>query len=193
MNTYLAAALTIIILGAGIWFLEKGESQPAAEPTDASAQETLAIPQNQAKTQKPSTPSKTSTQAQTQTAPTTPSASPPPPQATYVNTNEKDIFIVLPKPAQTVTPGITVAGTVRGNWFIQGAMIGEVIAENGDVLARIQIPANGNPMTTEMVQFNAMINVSPNFKGPAAVVIRSDAPPGYPYPDRSVSVPVVVK
>jgi hypothetical protein len=195
MNTYLAAGAAVLILIVGLWYLNTNSAEaptevpePAQNEEQTEAAENIPKPVTQKPTVTPTAPAPT-----TQTETTQEPPAPPAPQATYVNADEKVIFVVLPRPGDTVTAGITISGTARGDWFTQGTFRAEVIAENGDVLVRNQIPAQGNAMTTALVQFSSMVQISPNYHGPATVILHNDNPDGHPNPDRSVSIPIVVK
>lgn len=193
-NSYLAASAAIIILVIGFWLFSSDSANAPTETPEVVREEKS--PTTESKPKQQAAP-KVTTPAPKPAEPTptepTPPAEPPAPKITYVNTSEADIFNVLPRAGDTVTAGITVSGSARGDWFTQGAFWVEVIAENGDVLIRNQVPSKGNSMTTGMVQFSSSVLISPNYHGPATVRLVNDNPPGHPNPDRSVSIPVVVK
>lgn len=184
--------IAVIVVAGVLYFLsgssptpsviEEAQMEESGKDTDTSSAPSTKV--SQPKTTTPTAPA----------APTTPApTSEPTPQITYQNTSEQDIFVVLPKPGQKVTPSITVSGAARGDWFYRGVFWAEVVAPNGDVLVRNEIPSKGNANTTGMLQFSSFVLVTSNYRGPATVVLINDNPVGHPIPDRSVSIPVVIE
>jgi hypothetical protein len=188
---YLAVIGALIVVVLVIWYLEGSDSAQSPAPVVEAEQNVSAQTAAKPQAQKPRPATQSSSPATNPAS--TPAAAPSAPKLTYINADADDIFIVLPRPGDSVSPLITISGTARGDWFQQGTFTAEVIASNGDVLVRNQIPAKGNYMTTEMVQFSSQVQVPPNHTGPMTVVLRNDNPAGHPIPDRSVSMPVVVK
>lgn len=120
---------------------------------------------------------------------------PPPPlsQALYDNASEDMIQITAPQPGASVSPAIKITGRARGNWYFEASFPLEVLSPNGDVLIRVPVQAEGNWMTTEFVPFTTSVQLSPNYRGPATIVLHSDNASGLPEYDRSVSIPIVIE
>lgn len=65
------------------------------------------------------------------------------------------ITVTSPTPNQLISSPLIITGQVRGNWFFEATAPVELIDANGNKIAKGNITANGDWMTTEFVPFTA--------------------------------------
>lgn len=105
----------------------------------------------------------------------------------------KQVTITSPLPNTSVGGRFEVKGSAPGNWFFEASFPIQVRDKSGTVVARTHASAQGEWMTTDIVQFTSTINIEGNFKGPATLILMRDNPSGLPENDDSVEIPITVQ
>jgi len=100
------------------------------------------------------------------------------------------IRVFNPEPDQIITSPIILSGEARGNWFFEASFPGELLDQNGKVVATFIAQAQGEWMTSEFVPFRSTLE----FKNPGTdrgtLVFKKDNPSGLPEHDDEYRIPV---
>lgn len=112
---------------------------------------------------------------------------------TYRNASADNITVSKPVAHEVVTHNFTVEGKARGGWYFEASFPIEVTSSDGKVLATAVGHAQGEWMTELFVPFNANIQISSTYHGPATIVLKKDNPSGISEKDGSLSFSVNVE
>jgi hypothetical protein len=118
------------------------------------------------------------------------SPTPPPPASGALHDR---IHVTFPAANASVSHTFTVTGKAPGNWFSEAQAPIMVQAEDGSKIAQGQMLAQGDWMTTDLVDFKADITINMAYTGPAILVLLKDNESGLPQNDDSLSIPITVK
>lgn len=102
------------------------------------------------------------------------------------------VRVTSPAANTTVGSMFEIKGEAPGNWFFEASFPIQVRDENGTVVARTHASAQGEWMTTDLVQFTSTINIETAYKGPATLILMRDNPSGLPENDDAVEVPITI-
>ena len=128
-----------------------------------------------------------------------------PPQITYINATSDLIEVELPFPGAVTGKEFGVIGQARGYWFFEASFPIELLDKDGKTIAVGIAQAEGEWMTENFVPFRAdlkvgfdfqgepIAGVSPDYIGPATLVLHKDNPSGLPENDASISFPITVE
>ena len=86
-----------------------------------------------------------------------------------------------------------MTGKAPGNWFFEAQAPAMVQAPDGSKIAQGQMQAQGDWMTTNLVDFKADISIDQAYSGPATLVLLKDNESGLPQNDDSLEIPIVVQ
>jgi hypothetical protein len=103
------------------------------------------------------------------------------------------IVVTFPKANASVSKKFTVTGKAPGNWFNEAQAPAIVQAPDGSKIAQGQMQAQGDWMTTNLVDFKADISIDPAYSGPATLVLLKDNESGLPQNDDSLEISIVVQ
>ncbi len=103
------------------------------------------------------------------------------------------VSVTSPKPTATVGKKFSVTGKAPGNWFFEASAPVMVRDLEGNKLAQSYVQAQGEWMTTELVDFKGDIEVTSAYKGPAVLVMMKDNPSGLPENDDSLEIPITIQ
>ena len=93
----------------------------------------------------------------------------------------------------TTSSTFSVAGVAPGPWFFEASFPIEVRDGDGIIVGTTHAQAQAPWTTTNLVPFTATITLSPNFHGPASLILLKDNESGLPENDDSVTVPITVQ
>jgi hypothetical protein len=130
---------------------------------------------------------------QTSAATTTGSRVPTAPAAPSAGALHERIQVSYPKANASVPKQFTVTGKAPGNWFNEAQAPLLVQAEDGSKIGQAQMQAQGDWMTTDLVNFKANVTIDMAYSGPATLVLLKDNESGLPQNDDSFEVPIVVQ
>ena len=103
------------------------------------------------------------------------------------------VNVIYPAKNATVPKKFTVTGKAPGNWFFEASAPVIVIDKEGNKLAQTTAQTLSDWMTTELVPFEAKIEISSTYSGPATLVLLKDNPSGLPENEDSLEIPVNVQ
>jgi hypothetical protein len=103
------------------------------------------------------------------------------------------VVVTSPKANESVPKKFTITGKAPGNWFFEASAPFMVLAEDGSKIAQGITTAQGEWMTTELVDFKAEVSINPAYSGSATLVLLKDNPSGLPENDDSLEIPIVVQ
>lgn len=103
------------------------------------------------------------------------------------------VTITSPKSGATVGQTFEVTGSAPGNWYFEASFPIQIRDKDGNVIGRTHANAQGDWMTTKLVNFKATINVEGGYKGPAKLVLMKDNPSGLPENDDSKEISIVIQ
>lgn len=103
------------------------------------------------------------------------------------------VTVTTPAPNTTVGQRFEVKGSAPGNWFFEASFPIQVRDKDGNVIARTHASAQGEWMTTELVQFTSTINIETTYTGAATLILMRDNPSGLPENDDSTEIPIVLQ
>jgi len=107
--------------------------------------------------------------------------------------NEPDVVLDKPLYGDLVTSPMVVKGKARGTWFFEASMPVVLKDDSGKVLYQGSIPALGDWMTTDYVEFATSIPFDPGSAQNGVLIISKDNPSGDPQFDSAHAVPVRFK
>jgi hypothetical protein len=103
------------------------------------------------------------------------------------------VTITTPIANTSVGARFEVKGNAPGNWFFEASFPIQVRDKDGNVIARTHASAQGDWMTTDLVQFTSTINIEGAYKGPATLILMKDNPSGLPEHDDSTEISIVIQ
>lgn len=103
------------------------------------------------------------------------------------------IVVTFPKANESVPKKFTLTGKAPGNWFFEASAPFMIQAEDGSKIAQGITTAQGEWMTTELVEFKAEVSINPAYSGPATLVLLKDNPSGLPENEDSLEIPIIVQ
>jgi hypothetical protein len=160
----LIIALLLIVIGLLVWLLIVKQSQAPSVPGDQT--------------------SITDTPTGTITPTPTPSTTKP---------LHARIVVTYPKAGASVPKTFTVTGKAPGNWFNEAQAPLMVQAEDGSKIGTGQMQAQGDWMTTNLVDFKADVTIDMAYSGKATLVLLKDNESGLPQNDDSLEIPINVQ
>ncbi|MBX4188290.1 MAG: Gmad2 immunoglobulin-like domain-containing protein [Candidatus Doudnabacteria bacterium] len=104
-----------------------------------------------------------------------------------------EVVINTPTRGATVKSPLTVTGKAKGNWFFEANIPVTLKDSNGKVLAQIGAQAQSDWMTTDYVNFTAVLNFPIPSTEFGVLLIEKDNPSGLPENDASYAIPVKFK
>jgi hypothetical protein len=106
------------------------------------------------------------------------------------------VSVVSPRTGSRVTMPLSVSGSARGQWFFEGSFPLELLAEDGRSIARGNVNAVGEWMTTDFVPFKATLTLDPasaSYQGAATLVLKKDNPSDDRSRDDSLRMPLILR
>lgn len=100
------------------------------------------------------------------------------------------IRINSPRPGETVSSSLSIAGEARGYYFFEASFPIILIAEDGTVLVESFATAGGEWMTTEFVPFTANLTFNKGTHSRGRLLLKRDNPSDLPENDATLEVPV---
>jgi hypothetical protein len=100
------------------------------------------------------------------------------------------IQLEMPRPNQVITSPLTIKGQARGTWFFEGDFPVKLLDENGEVIARHYLTAQGEWMTEDFVQFSGELEFTVPDSEHGTLVLEKDNPSGLPEHADELTVPV---
>jgi hypothetical protein len=100
------------------------------------------------------------------------------------------IQLEMPRPNQVITSPLTIKGQARGTWFFEGDFPVKLLDENGEVIARHYLTAQGEWMTEDFVQFSGELEFTVPDSERGTLVLEKDNPSGLPEHADELTVPV---
>lgn len=122
----------------------------------------------------------------TTTPATTPTSTSPEPMHTKVTVN-------APLPNATVGKTFSVSGNAPGPWYFEATFPIQVRDKDGNLLAATHADAQTDWMTTGLVPFQATVNITDSYKGPATLILLKDNPSGLPENEDALEVSIVIQ
>ncbi|MGE5298268.1 MAG: Gmad2 immunoglobulin-like domain-containing protein [Acidobacteriaceae bacterium] len=107
-------------------------------------------------------------------------------------TQQADVVVDSPKEGDLVKSPLTITGKAKGNWFFEAVMPVTLKDQNGKVLAKTQLRAQGDWMTSDYVNFTGELKFAQPSTDYGVIIIEPDNPSGQ-QDDRSASVSVRFK
>lgn len=93
---------------------------------------------------------------------------------------------------ETISSPLTITGRVPGNWSFEADFPVSLIDDDGNVLVETYGALQGDWMTTELVEFESILEfTSPGSGESGTLILRKDNPSGLPEHDDSLEIPVV--
>ena len=124
-------------------------------------------------------------------APTSPGVNPPAPLA---EVGIPDVLkINSPKPNTVITSPLMVAGTARGTWFFEASFPVKIFDSTGYELGVVPAQAKGDWMTTDFVNFSAVLSFNTPTTATGTLVFEKDNPSGLPQNAQKFEMPVKFK
>ncbi len=104
-----------------------------------------------------------------------------------------EIILYSPVANQEVHSPFTITGKAKGNWYFEASFPIELVDMNGKVIFQTHADALTDWMTTDFVEFKAVINYPATSTGNALLILKNDNPSGDPIRDKSITIPVILK
>lgn len=101
------------------------------------------------------------------------------------------IRISTPRPNQTISSPLTIAGEAHGTWYFEASFPVKLYDANNKLLAQVPAQAQGDWMTTEYVPFVAALTFSVPETATGTLVLEKDNPSGLPEHADQLEVPVI--
>ena len=107
----------------------------------------------------------------------------------YQNATENDIVV-----GSTLSLGskVQIQGEARGYWYFEASFPIEIKDATGNTIGNGIATAQSEWMTEEFVPFNADINLTTTYSGPATIILKKDNPSGEPDKDASLTYPATL-
>jgi hypothetical protein len=100
------------------------------------------------------------------------------------------ITIQTPRPHETVTSPIKIHGEARGSWFFEAQFTATLLDEDGGILGRGIMTAEGEWMTEEFVPYSGEIVFEKPDGEKGRLILEKSNPSGIPEKDSQLIVPV---
>jgi len=102
------------------------------------------------------------------------------------------IKVSSPLPNQAITNNFTIEGKAVGNWFFEASFSIKLVVD-GQTITTINAEAKGDWMTTDFVDFTAVLFYPTSTENRKAdLILERDNPSGLPENDKSLRIPVVL-
>ncbi|MEK7505948.1 MAG: Gmad2 immunoglobulin-like domain-containing protein [Patescibacteria group bacterium] len=107
----------------------------------------------------------------------------------YQNASENDIVV-----GSTLSLGskVQIQGKARGYWYFEASFPIEIKDATGNTIGNGIATAQSEWMTEEFVSFNADIDLTTSYSGPATIILKKDNPSGEPDKDASLTYPATL-
>src|SRR5690606_20795333 len=105
----------------------------------------------------------------------------------------EEVYTFAPEPGTVVTSPLELTGEAAGPWFFEGSFPYRLQTHAGDVLASGAVTAEGDWMTTDLVEFEATIEFDVEARVAGSLILMKDNPSGLPANDDSVSIPLTMQ
>jgi hypothetical protein len=145
-------------------------------------------------------PTQTVTTVPSEQATTTPTSTPTAtvaPQTKF--TSEKGVAVTITSPSnmQKLSPcslGVsTLKGHITGSWYFEGSFPVKLLDENGNVVSTLVAQSSGNWMTSNQVNFSAVLTCETgNCPEKGTIVLEKDDPSGLAANADKISIPFLV-
>jgi hypothetical protein len=112
------------------------------------------------------------------------------------NELEKTDLIRLdyPRPNQEIESPFAIRGEARGYWFFEASFPIVLTDWDGLIIAQGIATAQGEWMTEDFVQFEAVLEFEkPEYSNKGTLILRKDNPSGLPENDDALEVPIIFK
>ncbi len=104
---------------------------------------------------------------------------------------KEDLIVVEnPRAQERVSSPLAIKGKARGTWYFEASFPIRLIDENGKELAVAVATAKTDWMTTDFVDFEAVLSFSTPATQTGHLIFKKDNPSGLPEHDDELSVPV---
>jgi len=102
------------------------------------------------------------------------------------------VLISNPQAGQLITSPLLIQGRISGNWFFEASLPIKLVDNNGSIIAEHYALADGDWMTTELVDFSGILEFDLNSVIPdnGYLIIAKDNPSGLPEHDGAIRMPV---
>lgn len=88
------------------------------------------------------------------------------------------LTVDTPKPNQKVSGPLVIKGQASSSWFFEGVFPVKLLNEKGEIIASGQAKALSDFQTSDLVAFEATMNIPATAKGQGALVFEKDNPSG---------------
>ncbi len=105
------------------------------------------------------------------------------------------IRISTPRPNQTISSPLTIAGEARGNWYFEASFPVVLTDWDGKIIAQGIAQAKSDWMTTDFVPFEATLTFTVDknaYSNKGSLILRKDNPSGLPQNDDALEIPIVI-
>jgi hypothetical protein len=106
---------------------------------------------------------------------------------------QQEVIISTPARDSVVTSPLTVKGQAKGNWFFEANIPVKILDANNKVLGQVGAQAEGEWMTTDFVNFSAVLTFETPTTDTGKLIIEKDNPSGLPEHSGSYAIPVRFK
>lgn len=112
-------------------------------------------------------------------------------------TGKEDLIqVTSPTSGSTITSPVMVTGKARGTWFFEASFPIYVVDWDGLIIGEGHATADGEWMTSEFVPFTALISfdtskIRGNYSNRGTLILKKDNPSGLPEHDDAVEIPIL--
>lgn len=107
-----------------------------------------------------------------------------------ITPDETLIKVSSPSLNQEIKSPFVIKGEARGYWFFEASFPIQLLDENGNIIKQTIAQAQGEWMTEDFVQFEALLTFSVSKDQKGTLVFKKDNPSGLPENDAEIRVPV---
>lgn len=104
--------------------------------------------------------------------------------------NHDEILLETPRPNQTITSPLRIAGRARGSWYFEADFSIELVDGDGKSLGVGHAQAQGDWMTEEFVPFEGKIIYKKPVTPTGKLILRNANPSGLPENQKELQIPV---
>jgi tryptophan-rich sensory protein len=101
------------------------------------------------------------------------------------------IIVESPRAYEKISSPLVVTGKARGTWYFEASFPVQLFDDNGKELTVVPAQAKTNWMTTDFVDFKAILNFSKPSTQKGYIIFKKDNPSGLPEYDDQIRIPVV--
>lgn len=106
---------------------------------------------------------------------------------------QAEIIITSPQQNQIINSPLKIGGKARGSWFFEAVFPVKLLDNNGKQIAFGQAQAKGDWMTSDFVDFSAVLNFSPPATNSGVLLFQNDNPSGLLENSKEFRLPIKFK